>query len=296
MSTFEQAWRRQLAFTALALGTLDPGKPLEQFTEDDRRKLTHTYIEALHSELVEVLNCTPWKSHRYNAPSSKEDLLTEIVDVQKFLWGLMQVWGFTPADFLDSFDQKSSVVERRFYQDHILPTQVMNSKIAIVDLDGTVADWDRGFKDWADAQSIQEETYSKSTNPGLRERLKDRMHSEGGMRGLHPIPGTREGVQELIEAGYTVVWLTARPIGKHPRLESDTVEWLKENNLPTDYVYWSDLNKHLFIAEKLPMAAVLFDDEPVIVAHAQELGLTAYLVNQEKIDFDLCVREFLFHD
>lgn len=289
---FEDLWRRQLAFTSLALQTLDPKKPLDQLTEEDRRMLTHRYIEALHSELVEALNCIPWKSHRYNQPAGTERLLEELIDVQKFLWGLMQVWGFSPGDVQRAFNTKSDIVERRFYQDHLLPSQLMNRNVAVVDIDGVVADWNNGFVNWVQENEpkLEPRAYDKHVDPGLRQALKEKLYASGGMRGLPLMPGAIRAISKLQDAGYTIVWLTARPVSRHPRLEADTVAWLREHNLPTDYIYWSDMNKHLFIIEKLPMAAVLFDDEPEIVAHAMEFGVRAYLVNN---NFEAKVREFL---
>jgi hypothetical protein len=94
----------------------------------------------------------------------------------------------------------------------------------------------------------------------------------------------------LVKEGYTIVWLTARPVSKHPRVVADTVEWLTFHDLPTEYIYYSDYNKHLFVVEKFPMAAALFDDTPEIVSNAMEFGLPAFLVDG---NFSDLVKEFL---
>ncbi len=114
---------------------------------------------------------------------------------------------------------------------------------------------------------------------GLRERLKDEMHGSGGMLDLQLLPGTA-GIKELTDKGYGIIWLTARPINKHPRLVGDTVEWLRKHKFPTSYIFYSDLNKHTFVVDKFPVAAGLFDDKPEIIAHAQEVGIPAYLVKE----------------
>jgi len=290
----EDLWRRQLAFTQLLLSTVDV--PLEQLTEDDRIRLTKEYIEYLHAELVEVLNNVPWKKHRYLGAADRDNLLEELVDCQKFLWGLMMIWNINPKELGRAFDRKSDVVDQRFKQEHILPKQVANNKVVIVDIDDVVADWERGFETWVDqlGENFKPEDYAKHIDPGLRERLKNRIHSSGGMLELPLMFGSNNAIDMLQKEGYTIVWLTARPVGKHPRLIADTVAWLKKNNLPTEYIYWSDLNKHLFVVQKFPTAAALFDDHCDTIAHAKEFGIRAYVV--EDGDFltkvDLFLQEF----
>ncbi|KKL50953.1 hypothetical protein LCGC14_1927940 [marine sediment metagenome] len=274
----EDLWRRQLAFTQLLLSTVD--RPLEQLTEDDRVRLTKDYIEYLHAELVEVLNNVPWKKHRYLGAADRDNLLEELVDCQKFLWGLMMIWNITPKELGRAFERKSDVVDQRFRQEHLLPKQVANDKVVIVDIDDVVADWEQGFEAWVGrlGENLKPEDYAKHVDPGLRERLKNRIHDSGGMLDLPLLVGSRDAIKRLQNAGYTIVWLTARPVGKHPRLIADTVAWLKKNNLPTEYIYWSDLNKHLFVVQKFPTAAALFDDKAEIVAHAHEFGVRAHQV------------------
>ena len=268
-----------MAFTSLLLSTVD--RPLEQLTEDDRVRLTKEYIEYLHSELVEVLNNVPWKKHRFTGVSNRDALLEELVDVQKFLFGLMMIWGVNPGELSRAFMRKSDIVEQRFKQDHLLPRQVTSDKVVLVDIDDVVANWEQGFYDWAYDQhpELEPDDFLSHVDPGLRQRLKDEMHAAGGMKSLTLLNGTIEAVNLLRQHGYTIVWLTARPIGKHPRLVGDTVTWLQDMDLPTEYIYYSDLNKHVFVAEKFPRAVALFDDNPEIVAHAREFGIDAYLVD-----------------
>jgi len=276
-SFLDALWGRQLGFTSLLLATID--RPLDQLTEDDRTRLTKEYVESLHSELVEVLNSTSWKRHRYIAASPREHLLEELVDVQKFLWGLMQVHRVTPAELSRAFNRKSTVVEQRFAQEHLLPRQTMNAALVVVDIDDCVADWTNGFEQWV--AKVQPELtprdYSKSVDPGLRERLKARCYEEGGMLDLPLLPYANEAILRL-EHEHEIVWLTARPANSHPRLFSDTIEWLRRYGLPDRYVYWSDLNKHLFVLEKFPLAAALFDDNMETIAHAREFGVRGIAV------------------
>ena len=143
----EGLWRRQLAWLSMAMPSIY-GKKLNELTEDDRVDLTKDYLLSLHSEITEVLNNIPWKSHRYTGESNREALLEEMVDVQKFLWGLMMIWKVNPEELSRAFIRKSEIVEQRFQQDHVLPDKVADKNIVIVDIDGVVADWENGFDQW----------------------------------------------------------------------------------------------------------------------------------------------------
>jgi hypothetical protein len=287
----EDLWRKQKAFTALGLATID--KPIQQLTEDDRIRLTKDYIEYLHAELVEVLNNIPWKKHRYTGPSNRRNLVEELIDVQKFLWGLMQIWGISLEEFTDMFNEKSLIVEQRFRQEHILPSLLLNKKVAVVDIDDVVVNWTQGFADWAwdHYPDLPRNDYKKFTTK--REALKDEIHGSGVMRdaGLFKNIGAY-GVRLLAKAGYTIVYLTARPITKHPNLINDTVVWLKGQNLSTEYIYYSDVNKHTFILDNIPTASVLFDDDETIVENALKYGIPAYRIHASYTLFDK-VEEFL---
>ena len=283
----EDAWRRQLAFTMHVLTTLD--RPLEQLTADDRTRLTKEYCEALHSEVVEVLNTQNWKKHRATPVARRDELLEELVDVQKYLWGLFQVHGITIPEFMRAYDQKSEIVEQRFTQEHELPKLTLGKKVAVVDIDDTVAEFVEGFELWALKRepSLTLEDIAPSRDPALRKRLKEKFYAEGGMRELNSLPTAFGAVVKLQDAGYTIVWLTARPITRHPRILGDTIHWLKYFDFPWEYIYWTDLNKALFVLDKWPTVEVLFDNELAIVADAQEGGVRAYLVKDGDLDSEV---------
>jgi len=290
---FTAAFRRQLAFTSLVLSTLD--KPIDRLTEDDRVRLTKEYVLSMHREVDEILDNVPWKQHRFIGRANRDELLEELVDVQKFLFGLCHVWEVTQGELLRAFDRKSTLVEQRFYQDHVLPTLVASDKVVLIDVDDTVADWSGGFEQWV--KRVEPELipndYAKHVDPGLRERLKSRCHSDGGITTLPVFEHSRKAVNALQRAGYKVVWLSARPVHRHPRLAVDTVNWLTDAGFPHEYIFYSTLNKHSFVVEKFPRAVALFDDDAEIVAHAKEFGIPAFRVEVKQGGLLEQVRLFL---
>ena len=54
----------------------------------------------------------------YKIKTDREDLIDELVDVHKFLWGLMATWEITPEEFINQFKKKSAIVEQRWTDEH----------------------------------------------------------------------------------------------------------------------------------------------------------------------------------
>lgn len=84
-------------------------------SDGERVKFTKENILCLHRELGEVLNETPWKTHRANVTTSDLDAIgEELIDCYKFLMNLFIIWGFTPEDIHYLFKEKSRIVKERY--------------------------------------------------------------------------------------------------------------------------------------------------------------------------------------
>jgi len=87
---------------------------------DDITKVRHTKEFILHvfREVAEILNEVPFKMHKKyvydNYQGLKEKILEECIDVQKFLWGIFNVWGISFIEFEQAFTNKSAVVKERY--------------------------------------------------------------------------------------------------------------------------------------------------------------------------------------
>ncbi|MBI2020112.1 hypothetical protein HYS94_01710 [Candidatus Daviesbacteria bacterium] len=80
-----------------------------------KTELIKEYLLSLHDELSEILHCTNWKWHRedYGSDIDYENLYVELIDTQKFLWGLMHICGMDINKFEEVYDKKSKIVEER---------------------------------------------------------------------------------------------------------------------------------------------------------------------------------------
>lgn len=79
----------------------------------DKRLLHLVFCTHLAHEVHEVMDCVPWKFHRAQQLSTRQELVEEIVDCQKLLINVMLLHGITQEEFIAGFDRKSTIVEER---------------------------------------------------------------------------------------------------------------------------------------------------------------------------------------
>ena len=119
-------------------------------------KWNKEYVLALSKEVYEVLDEIDWKMHTSkNTEEVNDNVLEECVDVLKYLFGIIQLNGFSVEDLHQKFIDKSKVVEAKFNQEDVMDKiKASNKKIAFIDIDGVLADWPGGFLKWAGYESL----------------------------------------------------------------------------------------------------------------------------------------------
>ncbi len=69
----------------------------------------------ISKEVMEVLDCIPWKFEREMDSVIREKLIIELVDVFKYFCRLLIIHDITPEVFQKAFTKKSEIVERRLF-------------------------------------------------------------------------------------------------------------------------------------------------------------------------------------
>jgi 5'(3')-deoxyribonucleotidase len=138
-----------------------------------------------------------------------------------------------------------------------------------IDLDGVVADFDRGWISRYQSEFGSDPRLSHA-EPGAphvvwdglhqgthfpdMEAFWDWVHSRHLFRHLDPLPGAVDGLTKLAGDGHDIVILTAKP----DRAVPDTLHWIAEQRLPTREIH--------FIHDKHRVACdVYLDDSPFVV-------------------------------
>ena len=279
----DEQWNRQRLFTEKVITRLD--KPLSELSITDKIEWTKQYLLSIHAEADEALHCIPWKRHRKTSLKdlNRGNLMIELIDVQKYLWGLMQVWGMTAEEFERVYSDKSFEVEHRWFQEHELENIEELEDVAIVDIDGVLNDYPICFYDWV------ENKYGSGMVTGILqdrakyEELKDEYRASGAKRTL-PITGdSREALRILKAKKIPIILLTDRPYMKIKRISYDTMAWLDTFDIPYDYLFWSHDQSKTHIAKKVKSVAFVVDDKIQTCEQFHELGIRVYLFDPNLI-------------
>lgn len=286
---FKDIWEDQMEFNS---------NFFDQDTKNDKEKfanLNNFYHLAAHRELSEVLETTNWKIHRQeNKKTIRSNTLEELIDVLKYWMSIAQLHGFSPEEITEEYWRKSTVVEQRYTQERLsLLSDPKNGghKIVAVDIDGVLADYPLSFvrfinKEMGTRYDVKDVcTYDIYSDLGISKQtglvLKDKYRQFGMKRYIPVIEGAKEFLESLKGAGYTVVLLTSRPYKEYYRIYADTMEWLKRNGLPYDYLIFNE-KKEEYLLELVDNQNIAFfvDDVEAYSNKVSDLGIKAYLVTR----------------
>lgn len=282
----DEQWNRQRLFTEKVITRLD--KPLSELSEVDRIEWTKQYLLSIHAEADEALHCIPWKRHRKTSLKdlNRGNLMIELIDVQKYLWGLMQVWGMTPEEFEQVYNDKSFEVEHRWFQEHELENIEELGNVAIIDIDGVLNDYPICFYNWVERKDGPDMVKKIIHDRVAYEILKDEYRSSGIKRMLPVNDSSRKALKVLKNKKIPIILLTDRPYLKIKRISYDTMAWLDSNNIPYDYLFWSHDQSKTHIAKKVKSVSFVVDDKIKTCEQFHELGIRVYLFDPNLLHKD----------
>lgn len=292
----KELWDMQESFTHKFFATKG-GMPK---TEKELTDSTKDYLLHLMKEVTEVLDQISFKMHR--TPKDFVDrgnVLEEMVDCQKYLWGLMQLWDFSYEDFFEEFRRKSSVVEQRFAQERSMHA-LRDEKCVLIDIDGVLSDYPRCFYEAVSRSSHFVNSYhycgdAATAAEWLRELPVDkyeevkRWYRQSGAKADLPVlAGACEMLTRIRERGVKIVLLTNRPYAEHFRIYPDTLEWLAKNNLPYDAIIWAK-DKGFEAVKNFSNVLWAVDDQADNIEKLRAAGIQCIKVDPLDTDADTAV-------
>ena len=265
-------WDRQVEFTNKVV--LKKDKNIDDFTSVDRVKWTKEYLLNLQSEMTEVLEEMSWRYHKKEIFDVFEltNLYIELIDIQKYLWGLMRIWDMSESKFREIFEMKSYVVEKLWDQDFELEGKE-TQEACIIDIDGVLNYYPQCFLDWGLEQGV-----NLGEKPELKLEFKRLYRSSGAKRF---IPINYESVTTLreLKKRYVIVLLTDRPHSQIKRIVFDTYKWLDDNNIYYDFLFWSFGHSKASILRRVPNIKFIIDDSEKTCREFSDIGIKAYWFN-----------------
>lgn len=290
----KREWKRQLYFNK-KFYRISQSKDFEDLTTKERMIESKNYTLHLICEVLDSLKNIPdWKTHRREGQLFvQKNILEDLIDTQKFLFCLMQIWGITYEDVVREFGRKSDVVEQRFFQEYEL-SQIFgkNDNIVAVDIDGVLSDTIKGNlkffqnKLCADYKSVEE--VKRCVDPVIWTKLRAEKYNSGELLNYPIMPGAKEFLQTLKEIGYIIILISARPYNVFSRIYSDTIEWLRKNGLVYDALFFDEL-KHVRIFEYIKKIKFMVEDNPKYAEDIARMGYKVYLLNGPLIDAYKCL-------
>lgn len=235
------------------------------------------YILGTISELSELLKEMRWKEHRNNHPQEfGPNVPEELADVTKYVFSMWQLMGYSSQDMLYFMHTKGLVLDQIYQQEHMIHPR--DQKILILDLDGVVADFRKGFSQWLMTNSWSDLLMSRGENFGLHmdisndwdystyEKAKLEFENLGGYNFLPPISSVVQAVIELRRQGYMIIAWTARPHNTYKRIWSDTWLWLQAHDIHVDALYFGNDDRVLNACIlKMHNEVIALEDNPLLV-------------------------------
>lgn len=246
-------------------------------TDKNPQDMTKEYSLHLITEVNSLLETINWKIHHKKDTVSvnRRDLILEWIDIYKYWLSIGLLWGITPEEFYQYFNEKSELVEQRYLQEY-LPLE--GKEIVIFDIDGVLSDYPKTFLNYIESEEDTKIDTELIDNLDIYKYLEGRIPTEKiksykdyyRKSGMIRNEKVNEGAVELTklskEKGYYNIMLTSRPFDTYKNLYLDTFMWLKENGFVFDALI-SDSKKRDKINNiaKTSRIKAVIDDDPRIV-------------------------------
>ena len=269
----DSLWQEQLDFTHQVLKRTR-GITLSDISLDESISLTKEYVLFLHQELSEVLDSLSWKDHRQDTLGLfyRSNVLEEFIDLQKFLWGMMQIWGVSQDEFITGYQEKSYVVRQR----EQLEQNTLSDKIVVVDLDGVLFAHDESFQEWLSTNRPQLIQSRKIDNALAWEQARMDYRLSRDKQEGKPILENIQALQRFKDQGWSIIIMTYRPKRVVKSLEYDTLLWLEQHEVPKDKVIWAAYEKYFYMRPEIINADIFIDDEWETCQMVSSLGKRVY--------------------
>lgn len=248
-----------------------------------------------------MLREVKWKEHR-NAEvlEDRRNLGLELADLTKYVFSLWQLHGYTLREAMDMTLTKSLMLEAQYTMDFSLPPSA-GTPILIADIDGTLGDYRKAFKDWLgtvagytvdeeEAKSLLFDLDNSMEYPNYYS-LKEEFEKSGGYSTLPPYWDAVELVEDLRrELGVLVVVYTARPAGRYKYIWLDTYHWLMNHGINPWQLHMGE-EERVLQAVKLRdngNPVVMLEDNPTLIRRASRSGIPVFgrshYYNMELVD------------
>ncbi len=238
-----------------------------------RREIINDLLLGLAKETGEIQQRLHNGPHQLRArPIDLPTVAHDAIDIIKYVLAIAATAGVTPDQLAETFWAVTDAVDDRWRREQ---ADLKGERVLVVDIDGCLADFDTGFKEWLDGRVVE--------GPEL-EDVKQAFYASGGFARLDPLPGAATAMHEAKRMGMKIAIITARPKRRHANVETDTVGWLRRWEIPYDLLVF-DRDKAEAICEHVLPATVVaaIEDRTKHAVEIAALDIPVVLFNDEEL-------------
>lgn len=229
-------------------------------TDEERDRLLRDLSLYMIHEIMEFMDARKYKRHKiWEEPLPRDTRIFELIDIQKYLLTAALAEGISADEWYDYFIEKTKIVDDRWEQDQV-KWENDSKKVICCDIDDVLTEY-KLVADLYDKNEIEEKRMFRDLLP------KD------------------ENIAALIELkwlGYHIVLMTTRRSWRVGSIQSDTVEWLKENCVPYEMILWG-YDKAESIAKRLKnvVPAFAIENSRKHAIDIAEMGIPVYYLYRD---------------
>lgn len=214
----------------------------EMLDDASKQEMLKTFVLALHSDATGIVEAVNYKDHRREThPVDTQTILYKSVDVYRYVLAILNLWGFSEAEFAAALEQKDDYLHYR----HEMSLKAWSGQpVVLFDMDDVLAEFRTSFCTYVTSETgvymdpLCPEYYNSATLKEHGLSGEDYFKSFVDKHGFRDLPRCEPYIAlltRLKEVGYWVQILTARP-ERSPIAVYDTYSWLRRNSIPADAV------------------------------------------------------------
>ena len=203
-------------------------------TDEEKEGLTKSFTLALHSEASGLVDSVNFKDHRLSRKTiDKNKLLFKSVDSFRYMLAIMNLWDFSPEDFIEAFQSKDLFLNMRHKFDQNPWKE--GQPVVLFDIDDVLNEFRDTFTQWlhdehgvfVDPDSTEYYSSREVKEAGLSpEGTFQQFISEGGLMTIAKNQRMINVANRLHEKGVFVQLITARPVD-NLKCKYDTYAWVE---------------------------------------------------------------------
>lgn len=220
---------------------------LDSISKEDRIHWTKEMILSSSKEIHELLDILQWKTHRYqsNEEMNIDNFAEQAIDAFKYLLNVCILNGIDADQFTTKYSEKSKIVDIRFDQEKKLfeSQNDTSDKYVVFDIDGVLNNYPLNVMEYMNVSDLS--SFKKTHRTEYR-KLKDKFETTGEERN-NVLNYSARDVLKMYSETHKIILLTARPYEKISRLYYDTIYWLEKQEIPYDYLFFSEHKEDFLI-------------------------------------------------